>query len=145
MFFIDKTNSFSAYQGSSNINAKFDDIDSIAVGAPVKIGGVKIGIVSSIKLDPKTFMADVVFAINNNISLPVDSSAKIASSGLLGDKFVAITPGADETFIPSGGEIKYTESAVNLENLIGKVIYNSSSSKPADDKAGAASSNPGTK
>lgn len=144
-FFIDKTNSFSSYQSSSNINAKFDDVDTVSVGAPVKIGGVKIGVVSSIKLDPKTYMAEVSFAINHNISLPEDSSAKIASSGLLGDKYIAITPGAEGNFIPSGGEIKYTESAVNLENLIGKVIYNSSSSKVSEEKAGAESSNPSGK
>jgi phospholipid/cholesterol/gamma-HCH transport system substrate-binding protein len=132
VFFINKTNAVSITQGSHTINAKFDDIDTVAIGAPVKIGGVKIGVVSSIQLDPKTYMAMLSFAINQNITLPVDSSAKIASSGLLGDKYVTITPGADEVLIPSGGEIKYTESAVNLENLIGKVIYNSRPSSPKE-------------
>jgi len=132
VFFVDKTNSFSVSQGSSNINARFDDIDTIAVGAPVKIGGVKIGVVSSIQLDPKTYMAMVGFAINQHIVIPVDSSAKIASAGLLGDKYISITPGGEDNFIPSGGEIKYTESGVNLESLIGKMIYNSA---PDDSKA----------
>ena len=143
VFFVDKTNSFSVSQGSSNINAKFDDIDTIAIGAPVKIGGVKVGVVSTIKLDPKTYMAMVGFAINQNVAVPVDSSAKVASSGLLGDKFISITPGAEDNFIPSGGEIKYTESGVNLESLIGKMIYNSApgGSKPQSGQEGAGQSN----
>jgi len=141
VFFIDKTSSFSVTEGSQSIGAKFDDIDTISVGAPVKVGGVKVGAVSSIQLDPKTYMALLTFSIKQNIKIPVDSSAKIASSGLLGDKFIAITPGGEDNFIAGGGEIKYTESAVNLETLIGKMIYSSApSSKAQTDKPSVSSS-----
>jgi phospholipid/cholesterol/gamma-HCH transport system substrate-binding protein len=133
VFFLNKTDSVYGLSDNQSILAKFDEIDSVSIGAPVKIGGVKVGNISAIKLDEKNFQAILTLSINKNVKLPIDSSAKIASSGLLGDKYIAITPGGDDNVIIDKGEIKYTVSAVNIENLIGKMIYGSSSSKSKNE------------
>ena len=140
VFFVNKTDAFKISGDTKKIVAKFDEIDAISIGAPVKIAGVKVGNVSAMELDKNSYQAVLVFAVANDIKIPVDSSVKIASSGLLGEKYISITPGNEEKFIGNGGEIKYTESSVNLETLIGKMIYSSGAGKtekaPAENKAG---------
>ena len=87
------------------------------------IAGIKIGEVSSLELDADSFMAKMKLTINKNVKLPTDSQAIVASSSLLGGKFILISPGADETNLKNDDQIKMTQSAVNLESLIGKLIY----------------------
>ncbi|MBX2830442.1 MAG: outer membrane lipid asymmetry maintenance protein MlaD [Rhodospirillales bacterium] len=111
------------------INASFNRIDGLTVGNDVRVSGVKVGSVISQDLDPKTYMAVVKMSVRSDLVLPLDSSAKIASDGLLGGKFVALEPGGDIDMIEAGGEIEYTQGSVNLEDLIGQVIYSSGSSK----------------
>jgi phospholipid/cholesterol/gamma-HCH transport system substrate-binding protein len=105
------------------ITAVFDDIGDLKVRAPVKVAGVKIGEVHAIKLDPKTFRADVAMLIDENSLLPIDSSASILSVSLLGSNYIAITPGFSEEAIKDGGNISETHPAVILENLIGQAIF----------------------
>jgi phospholipid/cholesterol/gamma-HCH transport system substrate-binding protein len=125
IFFL--TNSFKSAQvgGSSgyHVIAKFDNIDGISTGSDVKISGVKIGTVEEQFLDKKDFRAALKLNIENSVQLPADSSAKIASEGLLGSKYLAITPGGDEENLTEGGEILFTQSSVNLEDLLGKFIF----------------------
>ena len=123
LFFVNKTSSISITGKEYKLFAKFDDIGSITEGSSVKIGGVKIGVVSNVDLDPKTYEAIAEFSLDQGIKIPQDSSVKIASDGILGGKFIAITPGAEDIFIDEGGELKFTQSAINLESLIGKMIY----------------------
>jgi len=111
------------------INASFNRIDGLTVGNDVRISGVKVGSVIAQDLDPKTYMAVVKMSVRSDLVLPLDSSAKIASDGLLGGKFVALEPGGDIDMIEAGGEIEYTQGSVNLEDLIGQVIYSSGTSK----------------
>lgn len=111
------------------INASFNRIDGLTVGNDVRVSGVKVGSVIAQDLDPKTYMAVVKMSVRSDLVLPLDSSAKIASDGLLGGKFVALEPGGDIDMIEAGGEIEYTQGSVNLEDLIGQVIYSSGSSK----------------
>jgi phospholipid/cholesterol/gamma-HCH transport system substrate-binding protein len=114
--------------------AKFEDAGGIASGSDVKISGVKIGTVEGQLLDEKDFRAVLRMNIGNNIKLPSDSSVKIASEGLLGGKFLSITPGGDEENLKDGDEITFTQSSVNFEDLLGKFIFNSQDSKKSDAK-----------
>ncbi|MHC8493145.1 outer membrane lipid asymmetry maintenance protein MlaD [Thalassospira sp. SM2505] len=110
------------------IKASFNRIDGLVVGNDVRISGVTVGSVTAQELDPDTYMAVVKMSLRSDLSLPMDSSAKIASDGLLGGKFVALEPGGDIDMIQAGGEIEYTQGSVNLEDLIGQVIYSSTNS-----------------
>ncbi|WP_404426355.1 outer membrane lipid asymmetry maintenance protein MlaD [Thalassospira australica] len=107
------------------LSANFNRIDGLSVGNDVRISGVKVGSVTGQELDPKSYMAIVKMTVRGDIELPADSSAKIASDGLLGGKFVALEPGGDIDMLAPGGEIEYTQGSVNLEELIGQVIYSS--------------------
>lgn len=103
--------------------AKFERIDGLHVGSDVRLGGVKIGVVTNQHIDPKTYLAVVTLELDPKFSLPQDTSAEIASEGLLGGKYVALVPGGSDETIRPGGEIIYTQSSVSLESLIGKMIY----------------------
>lgn len=107
-----------------NITAMFDDIGGLKVRSPVKIGGVQIGEVSEIKLDPVTFKAVVKMQINDSYNdIPDDSSAGIFTAGLLGDNYIAITPMYNKSVLKNGSTIEFTNSAMVLEKLIGQFIY----------------------
>lgn len=105
------------------IRADFSNATGIAPGSEVRIGGVKVGAVNRLSLDPVTYLASVHMQISENVKLPKDSSAAIVSSGLLGDKFIGIEPGADNTNLASGDRIEYTQSSVSIEELIGKFVF----------------------
>lgn len=111
------------------IVASFNRIDGLVVGNDVRVSGVKVGTVTAQELDPKTYMAVVKMSVQPDLALPMDSSAKIASDGLLGGKFVSLEPGGDIDMIEAGGEIEFTQGSVNLEDLIGQVIYSSTNSE----------------
>ncbi len=108
------------------ISAKFDNIDGVSIGSDIKISGVKIGTVASEVIDPETYRAILKLNINQEIKLPSDSSAKILSSGLLGGKYIGIEVGAEEEMLQSGGQIQFTQSGINFEELLGKFIFGSS-------------------
>lgn len=108
---------------AQTLTAKFDRIDGLAPGADVRIAGVKVGSVTDQRIDPRTFLAVLTLRIDGNLRIPRDSSAEIASEGLLGGRFVSIVPGGDERAIPDGGEITITQSAVSLESLLGRFIF----------------------
>lgn len=107
------------------IMASFNRIDGLVVGNDVRVSGVTVGTVTAQELDPDTYMAVVKMSVRSDLALPMDSSAKIASDGLLGGKFVSLEPGGDIDMIEAGGEIEFTQGSVNLEDLIGQVIYSS--------------------
>jgi len=106
------------------ILAKFDNADGINIGSDIKISGVKIGTISEQNLDAESFQAVLKFNIYNHIKIPTDSSAKIVSEGLLGSKYIAITPGGGDEFMKEGQEINFTQSSINFEELLGKFIFN---------------------
>jgi phospholipid/cholesterol/gamma-HCH transport system substrate-binding protein len=118
--------------------AKFDRIEGIRDGGDVRISGIKVGSIISERLDPKTFEAVVRMSIDPSIKLPVDSVASIASSGLLGDKYLSIEPGNEDEIIQAGGTITHTQPAMSLESLIGQVIYGQGQQKKSDDKGSPA-------
>ncbi len=107
-----------------SITADFDDIGQLKIRAPVKMGGVSIGEVSQIILDPKTYRAEVTLRINAvDANIPDDSSASILTAGLLGDNYIAITPMYSQTYLKQGSQITETHSAMILEKLIGQFLF----------------------
>ena len=110
--------------GGYQVTARFNDASGLTVGTDVRMSGVKIGTVAAQDLDPTTFLATITLTINDEIQLPVDSSAKILPDGLLGGNFVALEPGAEEEIIQSGGRIEFTQSAINVVELISRFVFN---------------------
>jgi phospholipid/cholesterol/gamma-HCH transport system substrate-binding protein len=134
--------SFSVHD-SYVISAKFDNIGGLKPRSPVRSAGVTVGRVTSISLDPKTFQGLVTMEMDSSVQFPKDSSAKILTSGLLGDQYVGIEPGADEKNLAAGDVIKQTQSAVVLENLISQFLFSKAAEgAPANN---AASANAGAK
>ena len=115
--------SFSAAD-TYQIQAKFENIGSLKVRAPVKSAGVVVGRVSEIHFDNESFEAVVTLNIDGRFKFPKDSSAKIMTSGLLGEQYISLSPGGDSVNLKNGDPIKLTQSAVVLENLIGQFLYN---------------------
>jgi len=109
---------------SYQLTARFSDIGGLKVHAPVKSAGVVVGRVSDIRFDNEMFEADVTLSIESPYRFPSDTSAQILTSGLLGDKYIGLSPGAEETDLKGGDAIEITQSAVVLENLIGQFLYN---------------------
>ncbi|MCP4922527.1 MAG: outer membrane lipid asymmetry maintenance protein MlaD [bacterium] len=109
--------------GGYPLIAKFDRIDGLKVGSDVRLGGVIVGKVTAQSVNPETFLAEVTFQVSDALKLPMDTSAEVVSDGLLGDKYVSLVPGGDEETLEPGAEVEHTQSAVNLETLIGKAVF----------------------
>jgi len=112
-----------AAAGDYEITADFAGIGGLSVGDEVQISGVKVGNVSAVELDEETFLARVRMNVNQDLKLPTDTAALISSESLLGGKYMALEPGADEEIIPNGGRIQYTQAPQNLEQLLGQFIF----------------------
>lgn len=106
------------------VSANFDNIGGLKPRAAVKSAGVVVGRVESISFDDKTYQAKVAMRLNQGVVFPKDSSAKILTSGLLGEQYIGLEAGADEKNLAAGDQIRQTQSAVVLENLIGQFLYN---------------------
>jgi phospholipid/cholesterol/gamma-HCH transport system substrate-binding protein len=112
------------WRGGYTLTAKFENIGSLKVGAPVSMGGVTVGRVESIDYDMGDYRALVRMRINPKYTrIPDDSDAAIFTAGLLGSHYIGITPGGSETFYKNGDQIQLTQSAVVLENLISKYLF----------------------
>jgi len=109
--------------------AKFNRADGVNVGTDVRLSGIKVGTVSKLSLDPKTYNAVVTIALANDVKLPDDSSVRITSEGLLGNQYLSIEPGASMTTIMAGGEIENTQGAIDLVGLLGKAVFGAGDSK----------------
>ncbi len=107
--------------GGLRLVAVFDEIGGLKPRAQVVIGGVKVGQVAGIELGPD-FRARVTLDLEAGLQVPDDTSASILTSGLLGDKYLALEPGGSEVMLPPGGTITFTQSAVVLERLLGRVV-----------------------
>ncbi len=121
-------------QKGYRLTAHFENTGNLKVRAPVSMAGVTIGRVTSIRFDKKTYQAVVDMHINPEYdNLPSDSSASILTAGLLGEQFVGLTPGGLEEYLKDGEEIELTQSAVVLEQLISRFMFNKAEGK--DSKA----------
>ena len=107
-----------------SIIAEFDNIGGLKVRAPVKSSGVVVGRVDDIQFDSKKFTARVTLNIDRRYEFPKDTSVSILTSGLLGEQYVGLEAGGDNTMLKEGDTVKLTQSAVVLEKLIGQFLYN---------------------
>lgn len=117
----------SANDGTYTLYAKFNNIGSLKVNAPVKVSGFTVGRVTNIGLDPKDYQAKVTMKIDSSYKFTTDSSAEILTTGLLGEQYIGLQSGADIDDLKDGGSITITSSAMVLEQLIGKFMTNMSS------------------
>ena len=102
------------------IQARLPRVDGLGVGTDVRLAGIKIGSVSDLTLDPKTYLVTVHMSIHNDVKIPVDSSLMVTSSGLLGSSYISITPGGDDKMLGSGGAIENSQGSVDLMGLINR-------------------------
>ena len=124
-----KLNGGDGYQ----VTAKFDNIGDLKTGSPVTMAGVRIGEVEAIGFDPQDYRAVVTLRIDSGYSqIPEDSFASIQTQGLLGGKYVGISPGGMETYLTDGSRIEQTQSAVVLENLINRLFASLASREQSD-------------
>lgn len=115
------------------VQARFNNIGGLKQRAPVRSAGVVVGRVTKISLDLKTYEGLVTMELNKGVEFPKDSSAKILTSGLLGDQYVGIDPGSDDKVFVAGDMIKQTQGAIVLENLIGQMLLSKAGDAGADN------------
>lgn len=116
VFTISDTGAMRGYE----LVARFDSVEGLNVGSDVRLGGIKVGTVVSQELDPVTYLAVVTIGMAAEVKIPTDSVVQVVSEGLLGGRYMSIVPGAEEAMLGPGEEIRYTQSAVNIETLIGR-------------------------
>ena len=127
-----KVGNLSTYNTSETyqLQAYFSNIGGLKSQASIKSSGVLIGRVAQISLDPKRYEAKVTMMIDKRYQFPKDTFANILTSGLLGEQYIGLNPGGEEEFLKAGDEIKKTQSAMVLEDLIGRFLF----SKAEDSK-----------
>lgn len=119
---VTKTDSGGA-SGGYQTSALFSDVSGVNEGADVRMSGVKIGSVSSVGIDPVSYQAEVTLSIKKDVKIPTDSALKIASDGILGGAYLAVSPGAEDTTLAAGDQFLYTQSAVNLTELLSRAVF----------------------
>jgi len=112
----------SAAVSGYDVTARFSSADGINTGTDVRLHGIKIGTVSDLTLDPKTYYAIAHLTIRNDIKVPDDSAVKITSSSFLGSNYVAIQPGGSDKMVAQGGELTNTQGSVDVMGLIGRAV-----------------------
>jgi len=108
-----------------NVMAEFTNVDGINIGSDIKISGVKVGSVVDIKLNRDNYKAILVLKMPKDILVPTDSIFKISTSGLIGSKFINVKIGADDAYFKNNDNVEFTESAMDLEDLISRFVFNS--------------------
>lgn len=129
-FLTTQTTGSNTFSGSDayTVTARFQNVGSLTDRAPVSMSGVTIGRVTSVDFDPEQLDAVVTFMIDSRYDkIPEDSDASILTSGLLGSQYIGIQPGGSEFYLEDGSEIQFTQSAIVIENLISKYLFNQGS------------------
>ena len=122
--------------------AKFDRVDGLNPGSDVKMSGIKVGTIIAQDIDPQSFLAVVHFSVDPRIKLPSDSAAEVVSDGLLGSKYLSLVPGADTRMLEANGEIKFTQSPLNIESLIGQLLFSNQNGKSGGDNKDGGNAQP---
>lgn len=111
-------------ENTYGVTARFSNIGDLRGRAPVKIGGVTVGLVESIALDPVSFEAVVEMQIDSRFDeIPNDTGASVLTSGILGDRYIGLEPGGSPEMLQDGDELFITQSAIVLEQLVGKYLF----------------------
>lgn len=122
-----KISDSSKYDDGYILNASFQNIEGLSEGADVKLSGIKIGHVDNLMLEKDSYFAVVKLKIKKGIEIPSDSRAIVSTSGLLGGKYIKINPGGAEDALKENDKIKLTQSSIDLEDLISKIVYSMTS------------------
>lgn len=123
-----------SFEKTYSVVSRFDNIGGLKPRAPVKSAGVVVGRVADIRFDDKSFQASVTLNLESRYQFPKDSSAKILTSGLLGEQYVGIEPGGDTRNLVSGDRITMTQSAMVLENLISQFLFSKATEGKEEQK-----------
>lgn len=118
---------------SYELTAKFNRIDGISTGSDVRMAGVKVGTVTGISLDPKTYKAAVTFTMKKGIQVPDDSTAQVLSDGLLGGAYLGVMVGGSFDYIPEGGTVEFTRGSVDLITVLSEVAGSAASNNSGDN------------
>lgn len=118
--------------GGYDLRASFQRVDGVGVGSDVRISGVKVGVVRSVALDPATYNAVLTLSVNNGIEVLDDSTARIATDGLLGGGYVSIEPAGMDP-LPPGGDIPNTQGSVDLLTLFANMAQGSGNSRNSEE------------
>lgn len=129
IFTYNTTNIKKLNNSSYLLKARFTQVEGIVVGSDVMMSGIKVGTVTSLKIDKDTYYAVMVFSIDDSLKIPVDSSVKIATNGLLGGKYVSLTAGSSEEMLAPNAEVQYTQASLNLEGLLSKLLFSIADNK----------------
>lgn len=126
-FMAVKMGNFSLFSQDTHyeVIGRFGSISGLKDGAHIEIAGVKVGTVDNIDLDPLTYEALVTMKILEGVEIPFDSSASIRTSGIIGDKYIKITMGVEDDLLEEGAEFEFTESTLDIEELISKFVFSS--------------------
>lgn len=112
------------------VTARFQNVGDLRLRAPVKIGGVTVGLVDKVELDPVTFEAVVTLSLASRFDeIPDDTGASVLTSGVLGDRYIGLEPGGSPEMLADGDELFITQSAIVLEQVIGKFLFNAGGEK----------------
>ncbi len=117
-----KTAEFGTVEGYT-LTARFDKVDGLQVGNDVRIAGIRVGTVTSQEVDIETFQAVIRFSVDPRIKLSADTSASIRSENLLGGSYLSLQPGGEDELLEDGGEIEFTQGAIDVIDLLGKEIF----------------------
>jgi len=121
------TGSFSGYE----LNARMPKVDGLGIGTDVRLGGIKIGSISDLTLDPKTYLVTVHMSIRNDIKIPSDSSVLVTSAGILGSSYLSITPGGEDKMMAAGAYFENVQGSIDMMNLVGRVVGGDKTSNEA--------------
>lgn len=119
------SNNMQAISSGLKISGEFSNTDGINIGSDVRISGVKVGSVMDVRLNTSNFNSVLTLKLSKDLNIPADSLFKVSTSGLIGSKFINIKVGADSEFFRDGDSIEFTESTMDLEDLIGRFLFNS--------------------
>ena len=142
-YFRTGSGSLSGYE----VNAKLAKVDGLAVGTDVRLAGIKIGTVTDLTLDPRTYLVTVHMNIRDDIKLPVDSSVLVTQAGFLGGQYLSVTPGGDDKMMAAGAFFDNAQGSIDMMNLVGRYVGGeSTTNQPPKPKApqGAAPQAPAT-
>ena len=128
VFYASQSTGLSGNAGTYDLKASFRSVEGITLGSDVRMAGVKVGTITALDLNPKTYFADATVSVQKNLLLPDDSAILISSEGLLGGNFIELVPGGSETNLEPGAEIEDTQGSVSLISLLMKFVTGKSDS-----------------